>query len=59
MKSGELLPTDENLIELLSQDTIGRNKDIVYFYKIIQAQESESTIAIDDKWGSGKTFFIR
>ena len=59
MKKYEMLPTEENLIETLYKDTIDRNKDIVYFYNILQAQESASTIAIDGRWGSGKTFFVR
>lgn len=59
MKKYEMSPTEENLIETLYKDTIDRNKDIVYFYNILQAQESASTIAIDGRWGSGKTFFVR
>jgi hypothetical protein len=59
MKKYEMLPTEENLIETLYKDTINRNKDIVYFYNILQAQESASAIAIDGRWGSGKTFFVR
>ena len=59
MKNYELLPTEENLIKCLYDDTINRNKDIVYFYSILQAQEGASTIAIDGRWGSGKTFFVR
>lgn len=59
MKKFEILPTEENLIEAIHKDTIDRNKDIVYFYKILQVQESASTIAIDGRWGSGKTFFVR
>lgn len=59
MKKYELLPTEENLVEMLYKDTINRNKDIVYFYNILQAQESASAIAIDGRWGSGKTFFVR
>ena len=58
MKKYEMLPTEENLIETMYKDTINRNKDIVYFYNILQAQESASTIAIDGRWGSGKTFFV-
>ena len=54
-----MLPTEENLIETMYKDTINRNKDIVYFYNILQAQESASTIAIDGRWGSGKTFFVK
>lgn len=59
MEKYEILPTEENLIEALYRDTIKRNKDIVYFYNILQAQESASAIAIDGRWGSGKTFFVR
>ena len=39
MEKYEMLPTEENLIETLYKDTINRNKDIVYFYNILQAQE--------------------
>ena len=35
MKRYEMLPTEENLIETLYNDTINRNKDIVYFYDIV------------------------
>lgn len=59
MKKYEVLPTEENLIDTLYKDTINRNKDIVYFYNILQAQETASAIAIDGRWGSGKTFFVR
>ena len=59
MKKYEMLPTEENIIETLYNDPINRNNDIVYFYNILQAQESASAIAIDGRWGSGKTFFVR
>lgn len=59
MKKYEMLPTEENIIETLYNDPINRNIDIVYFYNILQAQESASAIAIDGRWGSGKTFFVR
>lgn len=56
MEKYEMLPTEENLIETLYKDTINRNKDIVYFYNILQAQEFASAMAIDGRWGSGKPF---
>lgn len=59
MKKYEMLPTEENIIETLYNDSINRNQDIVYFYNILQAQELASAIAIDGRWGSGKTFFVR
>lgn len=36
MKKNELLPTEENLINALTKDTIGRNKDIEYFFEYPQ-----------------------
>lgn len=59
MKKYELQPTRENLIKTLCNDTLSRNKDLVYFYKILTNQEQSCTIALDGKWGSGKTFFVR
>ena len=59
MNSFELLPTEENLIKTLSQDMLSRNKDIVHFYNLLLAQKFSSSIALDRKWGSGKTFFIK
>lgn len=59
MNSFELLPTEENLIKTLSRDMLSRNKDIVYFYNLLLAQNFSSSIALDGKWGSGKTFFIK
>ena len=59
MEKYEMLPTEENLIETLYKDTINRNKDIVYFYNILQVQEFASAMAIDGRWSSGKTFLVR
>lgn len=51
-------PTEENLINFFVKDAIKRNKDIANSYKILQCQEQQSAIAIDGRWGSGKTFFV-
>lgn len=59
MKKKELMPTEENLINTLINDTIGRNKDIVDFLNILKCQEASCSIALNGKWGSGKTFFVR
>lgn len=56
MNSFELIPTEENLIHTLNKDLLKRNKDLVRFYDLILAQEGASSIAIDGRWGSGKTF---
>lgn len=59
MNSFELIPTEENLIHALNKDLLKRNKDLVQFYDLILAQEGASSIAIDGRWGSGKTFFVK
>ena len=59
MSSFELIPTEENLIHTLNKDLLKRNKDLVRFYDLILAQEGASSIAIDGRWGSGKTFFVK
>ena len=59
MDSFELIPTEENLIKALNEDLLQRNKDLVYFYNLILAQEGACSIALDGRWGSGKTFFVK
>lgn len=59
MNAMELLPTEENLIACLCDNIVNRNKDIRYFYKILQSKNGFRSIALDGKWGSGKTFFVR
>lgn len=59
MNTFELMPTEENLIKALNEDILHRNKDLVYFYNLLMAQESAGAIAIDGRWGSGKTFFVK
>lgn len=59
MNTLELMPTEENLIQALNEDILQRNKDLVYFYDLLMAQETAGAIAIDGRWGSGKTFFVK
>lgn len=59
MKSLELKPTHENLLNTLLHDTIGRNKDIWMFVNIINSISDACSIALDGSWGSGKTFFVK
>ena len=56
MNSFELIPTEENLIHTLNKELLKRNKDLVRFCDLILAQEGVLSIAIDGRWGSGKTF---
>lgn len=59
MKSLELAPTKENIINTLHKDSIDRNESVGRFVKFCDAQESHCSIAIDAKWGFGKTFFVK
>ncbi len=59
MNSIELLPSEENIITALNKNILNRNKDLVCFYDLLLAQETSGTIAIDGRWGSGKTFFVK
>ena len=59
MKNLELMPTYENLISALENDILGRNKELLMFYELISKQDYSFCIALDGKWGSGKTFFIK
>lgn len=59
MKSLELLPTDENILDTLYQDAFGRNTEIASFLNILTNIEGHFVISIDGKWGTGKTFFVK
>lgn len=54
-----MYPTEENLISTLSTDIFNRNKDLIYFYRLLLSQKHTNSIAIDGYWGSGKTFFVK
>lgn len=59
MKSRELHPTQENLVQTLVQDSIGRNHDLFRFVELLNCIEDGCSIALDGRWGSGKTFFVK
>lgn len=59
MKNYSLNPTEENLIELLQTDPIGRKKSVLRFIKLLNTIEESCTIAVNGDWGTGKTFFVR
>jgi hypothetical protein len=58
MKLYELKPTRENILNALTNDAIGRNKDVFAFVDILNSIDRSCSIAIDGSWGSGKTFFV-
>ena len=59
MKTYELQPTQENLIFTYEQDSIDRNVHLHYFIDILDSVEDCCSVAIDGKWGTGKTFFVK
>ena len=59
MKTYEILPTDENLVQTLIDDTIGRTSDVFRFVNILNSIDCCYSIALDGRWGSGKTFFVK
>ena len=59
MKKSDLQPTHENLLKCLEEDSIGRNKELLYFIKLLNSISGAYTIALDGRWGSGKTFFVK
>lgn len=59
MRNYEILPTEENLINCLEEDLFNRNVDLAYFYSLLQAHRFVLSVALDGRWGSGKTFFVK
>ena len=59
MKSLELKPTHENLLNTLIYDTIGRNRDVCFFADMINSFSDSCSVALDGGWGKGKTFFVK
>ncbi|MDO4793559.1 MAG: P-loop NTPase fold protein [Filifactor alocis] len=59
IKSFELAPTKENIMDTLKEDLLGRNKSVYRFVQFCNAQENHCAIALDARWGHGKTFFVK
>lgn len=59
MKSFELKPTHENLLNTMANNTLGRNEDVLRFAELINSVTDCCAIAFDGSWGSGKTFFVK
>ena len=59
MISYELKPTFDNLKNSILTDSIGRNKSIAKFIELLDEIDNNVSIALDDSWGNGKTFFVK
>ena len=55
----ELKPIPENIYQTFIDNSIGRNKQVISFAAALCASTDNTSIAIDDSWGSGKTFFVK
>ncbi len=59
MKSFELQPTIENLVDTYQKDCIRRNRMLHRFVNLINSIDGNCVIAVDNQWGGGKTFFVK
>ena len=59
MRSIDLKPTNENIINTILTNSMGRNNGVYNFMKMLNSQSGSISVAVDGKWGSGKTFFIK
>ncbi|MEI7962171.1 MAG: P-loop NTPase fold protein, partial [archaeon] len=59
MKPIEIKPTQKNIKKVFLEDTLDRNIEVMRFCTILDSITTGSSIALDGKWGSGKTFFVK
>lgn len=59
MKKINLEATDVNVLNAIAKDTLQRTSDIIDFIKMLETVDYNAFIALNGKWGEGKTFFIR
>ena len=60
MKNYSRTPTEENVLELLKRNPIGRTEDVLRFVELLSNMEDACySIALNGEWGSGKTFFVK
>ncbi len=59
MKKYDMQLTEENLVDSIEQDYLGRNKKISKLIDILNSLTSNVVISIDGNWGTGKTIFVK
>lgn len=59
MKSLNLEPSDEKILNWYLNDTIRIDKQLFYMEKLLSSIEGRFCISLDGKWGSGKTVFVK
>ena len=55
----DLKPTDENIRSTFESDIISRNTDVLRMVSLLANINGGASIALDAKWGAGKTFFVK
>lgn len=59
MKEYDLKITKENIEESIRNDILKRNSKLNKLIELLNSIEENKIIAIDGKWGCGKTFFLK
>lgn len=59
MQLSELKLSDKVIFDYFKGDLIGRNKSVIKFISYLNAINTNCSIAIDGRWGSGKTIFVK
>ena len=55
----ELEATDDNIMNTLQNDILGRNKNIISLLKLLYLMKDNYNLCINGEWGTGKTFFVK
>ena len=59
MRSFSMQPSRENIMSSLKRNLLDRNEDVFRFASMLTYVDGPMSIAIDGRWGSGKTFFVK
>lgn len=59
MRSFSMQPSRENTTSSLKRNLLDRNEDVFRFASMLTYVDGPMSIAIDGRWGSGKTFFVK
>ena len=59
MRNFELQASLENVVKTFEEDLWGRNADVRAFVELLDTIDESCSIAVDARWGSGKTFFVK
>ena len=59
MELYELSDTDEKILDTLLNDKISRNMYLYRFIDLLNTIDGSFSIAVNGRWGTGKTFFVK